>query len=102
MSDKEQEIPVKVVDRRWWVNQEPANTAAATATPSLKPTYVAFLDDQVAWFYDTLPKGTFDFYFRTRATTEGSFIQPAARAEMMYDGTVTGNSAGARVDVVRK
>jgi len=89
---------------------EPLNPALATAppearpssSPTLKPTYVAFLDDQVAWFYDTLPKGTFDFYFRTRATTEGSFIQPAARAEMMYDGTVTGNSVGARVEVVRK
>jgi uncharacterized protein YfaS (alpha-2-macroglobulin family) len=89
---------------------EPLNPALATAPPeakpssgpTLKPTYVAFLDDQVAWFYDTLPKGTFDFYFRTRATVEGTFIQPAARAEMMYDGTVTGNSAGARVEVVRK
>jgi uncharacterized protein YfaS (alpha-2-macroglobulin family) len=88
---------------------EPLNPALATAppeakpsaAPTLKPTYVAFLDDQVAYYYDTLPKGTFDFYFRTRATTEGSFIQPAARAEMMYDLTVTGNSAGARVEVVR-
>jgi hypothetical protein len=89
---------------------EPLNPALATAPPeakpsnslTLKPTYVAFLDDQVAYFYDTLPKGTFDFYFRTRASTEGTFIQPAARAEMMYDGTVNGNSAGARVEVVRK
>jgi len=47
MSDKEQEIPVKVVDRRWWVNQEPANTAA-TATPSLKPTYVEELEQKLA------------------------------------------------------
>ena len=46
MSDKEQEIPVKVVDRRWWVNQEPANTA--TATPSLKPTYVEELEQKLA------------------------------------------------------
>jgi molecular chaperone GrpE len=48
MSDKEQEIPVKVVDRRWWVNQEPANTTTATATPSLKPTYVEELEQKVA------------------------------------------------------
>jgi uncharacterized protein YfaS (alpha-2-macroglobulin family) len=89
---------------------EPLNPALATAPPeakpsnglTLKPSYVAFLDDQVAYFYDTLPKGTFDFSFRTRASTEGTFIQPAARAEMMYDGTVNGNSAGARVEVVRK
>jgi uncharacterized protein YfaS (alpha-2-macroglobulin family) len=89
---------------------EPLNPALATAPPearpssgpTLKATYVAFLDDQVGYYYNTLPKGTFDFYFRTRATTEGTFIQPAARAEMMYDGAVTGGSAGARVEVVRK
>ncbi|MBW8874214.1 MAG: alpha-2-macroglobulin [Acidobacteria bacterium] len=89
---------------------EPLNPALATAPPearpssgpTLKPTYVAFLDDQVAYYYDTLPKGTFDFYFRTRATIEGSYVQPAGRAEMMYDGAVTGNSAGARIEVVRQ
>ena len=48
MSDKEQEIPVKVVDRRWWVNQEHANTDTATATPSLKPTYVEELEQKLA------------------------------------------------------
>ena len=48
MSDKEQEIPVKVVDRRWWVNQDTANTATATATPSLKPTYVEELEQKLA------------------------------------------------------
>ena len=39
MADKEYEIPVKVVDRRWWANQE-GSTAASPATPALKPTYV--------------------------------------------------------------
>ena len=48
MSDKEYEIPVKVVDRRWWVNQEPANASTATATPSLKPTYVEELEQKLA------------------------------------------------------
>jgi molecular chaperone GrpE len=47
MSDKEQEIPVKVVDRRWWVNQERGHTATATA-PSLKPTYVEELEQKLA------------------------------------------------------
>jgi uncharacterized protein YfaS (alpha-2-macroglobulin family) len=88
---------------------EPLNPSLATAPPeakprgalSLRPTYSAFLDDEVTFYYDTLPKGTYDFYFRTRATTEGSFQQPAARAEAMYDGAVHGNSAGARVEVAR-
>jgi alpha-2-macroglobulin len=89
---------------------EPLNPSLATAPPeakprgalSLRPTYAAFLDDEVTFYYDTLPKGTYDFYFRTRATTEGSFQQPAARAEAMYDGAVHGNSAGARVEIARQ
>jgi len=89
---------------------EPLNPGLATAPPeaktrgalSLAPTYAAYLDDEVTFYYDTLPKGTFDFYFRTRATVEGSFQQPPARAEAMYDGAVHGNSAGARVDVARQ
>ena len=86
---------------------EPMNprlaTAEAAATPSgnlsLAPTYVAYLDDQVAFYYDALPKGTYQFYFRTRATVAGDFAQPPARAEMMYDEAVFGHSAGARVGV---
>jgi uncharacterized protein YfaS (alpha-2-macroglobulin family) len=88
---------------------EPLNAALATASSDAKPrgtltrepTYVTYLDDHVAYYYDTLPKGTFDFFFRTCATTAGRFIQPAAQAEMMYDGSVRGNSAGAWVDVQR-
>jgi len=89
---------------------EPLNpqlaTASSDAKPSgsltLAPSYVAYLDDGVSFYYDTLPKGTYDFYFRSRATTAGRFIQPPAHAEMMYDGSMRGNSAGARVEVVRK
>jgi uncharacterized protein YfaS (alpha-2-macroglobulin family) len=86
---------------------EPLNPNLATAPPEARPTgsltrtptYVAFLDDQVAFYYNTLPAGTFDFSFRTRATTPGRFVQPAAKAEMMYDGTVVGISNGARLRV---
>jgi hypothetical protein len=88
---------------------EPLNPNLATAPSEAKPagkltrppSYVAFLDDRVAFYYDELPKGTYDFYFRTRATTAGRFIQPAARAEMMYDGAVRGNSTGARLEIGR-
>jgi len=84
---------------------EPMNpqlaTAPAEAKPhgklTLKPTYAAYLDDQVAFYFDSLPKGNYHFYFRTRASIEGSFIQPAAYAELMYEEAVNGNSAGARV-----
>ncbi len=89
---------------------EPLNpnlaTAPAEAKPSgsltLAPTYVAYLDDSVSFYYNSLPKGTYDFYFRTRATIPGSFIQPPAQAELMYDGAVRGNGAGARIEVTRK
>jgi uncharacterized protein YfaS (alpha-2-macroglobulin family) len=88
---------------------EVLNPRLATAPPEAKPkgaltmepTYVAFLDDQVAFYYDTLPAGSYDFYFRTRATTEGTFTQPPAKAEMMYDAAIVGSSVGAQVTVRR-
>ena len=73
--------------------------AKPTGSLTLEPTYVAYLDDQVAFFYDTLPKGTFDFYFRTRAQIPGTFVQPPAKAEMMYDRSVVGAGAGASVSI---
>jgi uncharacterized protein YfaS (alpha-2-macroglobulin family) len=88
---------------------EPLNPKLATAPPeatptgatTLAPTYGAYLDDQAAFYYDTLPKGTYEFAFRTRATVPGSYVQPPAKAEMMYDGAVRGNGAGARIGVSR-
>jgi len=86
---------------------EPLNpyldTSPPEATPAtsltLEPTYVAYLDDQVAFYYDTLPAGTYDFAFRTRAQIPGTFQQPPARAEMMYDASVVGSGAGAIVAI---
>jgi molecular chaperone GrpE len=48
-NDKEHEIPVKVVDRRWWANTDAsaASSSEGSAT-SLKPTYVEQLEQQVA------------------------------------------------------
>jgi hypothetical protein len=84
---------------------EPLNPNLATAPPEAKPlgettlapSFVAYLDDQVAYFYDSLPQGTYSFAFRTRAQIPGKFTQPAAYAEMMYDGKVNGNSNGSAV-----
>ena len=88
---------------------EPLNptlaTAPVSATPSspltLAPSYASYVDDHVAFYYDTLPKGTYDFWFRTRAQTAGTWIQPPAHAEMMYDGAVHGGGAGAKVSITR-
>lgn len=84
---------------------EPMNpnlaTAPAEATPrgslTLEPTYAQYQDDQVIFFYDELPKGTFHFYFRLRASIEGNYSHPPARAEMMYEQTTFGRGAGARI-----
>ena len=75
--------------------------ATPSAEPTLAPSYTAFLDDQVAYFYETLPQGTFSFHFRSKASTPGRFIQPAAYAQMMYDDAVNANGAGAIVAVDR-
>jgi molecular chaperone GrpE len=48
MPDKDYEIPVKVVDRRWWVNQDQQAGAPAASSPLLKPTYVEELERQLA------------------------------------------------------
>ncbi len=89
---------------------EPLNPQLATAPPeaktkgklTLEPTYADYRDDYVAFYYNELPAGTYDFYFRTRATTAGSYVQPPARAELMYDAAVWGQSPGARVVVERQ
>ena len=49
MSDDAYEIPVKVIDRRRWVNQDaPGGGAAAEARTSAKPTYVEELEQKLA------------------------------------------------------
>jgi molecular chaperone GrpE len=48
MSDKEYDVPVKVIDRRWWANQENAGSAASGSSSSLKPTYVEELEQKLA------------------------------------------------------
>jgi len=88
---------------------EPLNPNLATAPPearpsgslTLAPAYAAYLDDHVAFYFDSLPKGTYDFYFRTRANVPGRFIQPPAWAEMMYDGAVRGHGNGSQVVIAK-
>lgn len=83
---------------------EPLNPRLATAPPeatpssgpTLEPAYSLYLDHEVRFYYESLPAGTYDFHFRTRATTEGSYVHPPARAEMMYRPEVRGNTPGVR------
>jgi molecular chaperone GrpE len=46
MADKEHEIPVKVVDRRWWARQD--DGSAAEPRGGSKPTYIEDLERQLA------------------------------------------------------
>lgn len=79
-------------------------TASEDFTPSGKTTstgsYSAFYDDRIVYYFEQMPPGTYDFYFRVRATTEGSFTQPPARAELMYQQNIYGNSPGTEIKVV--
>ena len=49
MSDKDYEIPVKVIDRRWWANQDAAaGSSSPSSSASAKPTYVEELEQKLA------------------------------------------------------
>mgnify|MGYP001764349108 CR=1 FL=1 len=63
------------------------------------PSYSVYGDDRVVFYYDSLPKGTYGFYFRERASFIGSFAQPPARAELMYDLGVRGRSNGTEIRI---
>ena len=76
---------------------------ARSSTTDTRPAdYTFWRDDQVSLVYETLPKGTYDVVFRTRASTPGAFIQPPARAAQLYQAGVHGNGNGALVRVAPK
>jgi uncharacterized protein YfaS (alpha-2-macroglobulin family) len=77
---------------------EDAKPSGTTTNPG---DYQAFLDDQVTYYFENMAAGTYDFYYRVKATVEGEFSLPSARAEMMYEMGVYGCCPGARV-VVRE
>ncbi len=85
---------------------DPCGAAGAPreATPlgrlTAAPSYAIYGDDRVVFYYDWLPRGTYSFYFRVRASFLGSFAQPPARAELMYDSRVHGRSGGAEIRIV--
>ncbi len=88
---------------------EPLNPALATATaeaqpsagPTLAPSYASYGDDEVVAVWLRLPPGTYTLRARLRATTPGSFTQPPATAEMLYQLGVTGSTGGSRISIGR-
>lgn len=86
---------------------DPLNPELLTSPPEAKPTgritkeadYAIYADDKVTYYYDNLPKGTYDFYFRLRATTSGDFFLPPAYAEKMYQMSYRGMSNAGTVKI---
>jgi uncharacterized protein YfaS (alpha-2-macroglobulin family) len=86
---------------------EPMNPRLENASSDARPMnrstnegdYRAFFDDRVVYFFERMEQGTYNFYFRTQAITEGEFSHPPAKAEMMYQMSVYGTSAGSRIVV---
>ncbi len=89
---------------------DPLNANLATAPPeatpqgqlSKEPTYIRFSDDQIVYFYNELPAGSYDFFVRLKASFEGTYTQPPAFAEMMYQQAVMGRSPGSSVVISAK
>jgi alpha-2-macroglobulin len=86
---------------------EPLNPHLAISPPEAvpagqntrQPDYMEIRDHYVAYYYNTFPRGTYDFYFRTKAAFSGRFTQPGAYARMMYNLEQTGASPGVYVNI---
>ncbi len=76
-----------------------SSDAKPSQADSLAPTYVQRLDSEVRYYFNELPRGTFTFHFRVRASSEGSFVHPPPWAELMYREEVRGRGAGTRIVV---
>ncbi len=86
---------------------EPMNPELATSGADAKPaqadsvaaTYVQRMDHEVRYYFTELPAGSHRFYFRVRASSEGSFVHPPPYAEQMYREEVRGRGNGTRIVV---
>jgi uncharacterized protein YfaS (alpha-2-macroglobulin family) len=56
-------------------------------------------DDRLIAFADQLPQGSHEFVYVIRATSSGTFLVPAAKAEEMYNPEVFGISKGNRFTI---
>jgi uncharacterized protein YfaS (alpha-2-macroglobulin family) len=55
--------------------------------------YSEMRDHRVAFYVDELLKGDYEFTYVARATTPGTFLRPAGRAEAMYQPQICGTTA---------
>jgi len=65
----------------------------ATAQRSLSVlSYSEIRDSRVAFYVDELLRGDYEFNYVARATTPGTFLRPAGRAEAMYQPQIFGTT----------
>jgi hypothetical protein len=105
-------------DRRWIALDDPLPAGLEAQNPRLaadvdvsaKPLpgqagwtwdYQEVRDDDVRWFADYLPKGTYVLAYKARATIDGAFAAPSAHVEAMYDAGVTARTAAGTLAVTR-
>ena len=69
------------------------------AGSSETPSYLDVRDDRLVLAFNKLPAGAHTYYYLVRAVTPGTYQQPGAAAECMYDPKVRANTAPAAVEV---
>jgi uncharacterized protein YfaS (alpha-2-macroglobulin family) len=78
-----------------------SSLAKTAGRNSVLPSHIEYLDDRIRFFFDVLPRGDHKLYFRTRTTTAGQFVTPAAHAEVMYLPTKYGRSQGYSLRILK-
>jgi uncharacterized protein YfaS (alpha-2-macroglobulin family) len=86
---------------------EPLNPQLATApkeaqpagTDSLDASYSIYGDDAVTWYFNEIQAGTYRFFFRLRASFSGTFTQPGATGENLYDSRFLGRGEGTYIRI---
>lgn len=56
-------------------------------------------NDPMVYFVDALPAGISKFRYLARAMHAGKFVAPPTRGELMYEPSIFGSTAAARVRV---
>jgi uncharacterized protein YfaS (alpha-2-macroglobulin family) len=59
-------------------------------------------DDRVLTFVEHMPAGLFHYRYLARATTHGTFVVPATRAECMYEPETFGRTGATTFEVKGK
>ena len=80
----------------------PAETPSEESTQKnagVTPTFLEVRDDRLVLAFDKLDAGVHHFYYAVRAVSPGTFRQPAAVSECMYDPTVRAATVDATVKV---